>query len=40
MLHVVLNQTPDPQALCTVSSVAVTQTETGQPFRFVLVLAV
>lgn len=39
MLHVALNQTPDPQALCIVSSVAVTQTEIGQPFRFILTLA-
>lgn len=40
MLCAVLNQSPDPQALCTVSNVAVIQTETGQPFRFVLTLAI
>lgn len=40
MLHVVLNQTPEPQALCIVSNVAVTQKETCQPFQFVLVLAI
>lgn len=40
MLRVVLNQSPDPQALCIVSNVAEIQTETGQPFRFVLTLAI